>query len=396
MSQFDVCIIGGGLTGCSAALFLREAGVSVALFERLACGSQASGVNFGGVRQQGRHPEELPLSRRSRAIWSRIESLLETDCEFMVTGHLKLARSEEDMAELERYSAKAAGYGLTLELLGCDTIRRRFDYLGDTVIGGSYCAEDGQANPRLVTPAFARAARKAGAIVYEETEVVYAAYCGEGFEIRTRDGASFRSRALVNVAGAWGSKVAAWFGDSMPEEAIAPNMVVTDPLPYFIKTNIGMCGGGIYLRQIPRGNVIFGSGHGTADRDKCRAYPSDTVTAKGTALAVEVIPRLRHANIIRTWTGIEGRTPDRLPIIGFSQTTPKLVHAFGFSGHGFQMCPAIGAVVTELVLTGESSTPIDAFRLNRFAGWELEPAEDRGLVSTLVDTDISSRQARPL
>ena len=63
---YDVAIIGGGLPGCSAALHLRQRHASVVLLERRRCGSQASGVNYGGVRQQGRHEAELPLARRSR------------------------------------------------------------------------------------------------------------------------------------------------------------------------------------------------------------------------------------------------------------------------------------------------------------------------------------------
>ena len=96
----DVAIIGGGTAGCAAAVHLRHAGLSVILLERDRCGAAASGVNFGGVRQQGRHPAELPLARRSREIWSSINALLGEDTEFEATGHLKLARSEVYMADL--------------------------------------------------------------------------------------------------------------------------------------------------------------------------------------------------------------------------------------------------------------------------------------------------------
>src|SRR5688572_25759093 len=114
MNRFDVGIIGGGLVGCSAALYLRQRGASVVLLERRAPGSQASGVNYGGVRQQGRPLPELPLARRSRQVWSRLPELIGTNCEFSVTGHLKLARSDRDMAELETYAARARPLGLDL------------------------------------------------------------------------------------------------------------------------------------------------------------------------------------------------------------------------------------------------------------------------------------------
>ena len=54
----DVAIVGGGIMGASAALALRRMGIGVMLFERDVCGAQASGVNYGGVRRQGR-----PLSQ---------------------------------------------------------------------------------------------------------------------------------------------------------------------------------------------------------------------------------------------------------------------------------------------------------------------------------------------
>ena len=62
----DVAIVGGGTAGCSTALHLRWRGASVVLLERGACGSQASGVNYGGVRQQGRALAELPLEHAGR------------------------------------------------------------------------------------------------------------------------------------------------------------------------------------------------------------------------------------------------------------------------------------------------------------------------------------------
>ena len=60
--------------------------------------------------------------------------------------------------------------------------------------------------------------------------------------------------------------------------------------------------------------------------------------------------------------------PDDIPVIGPSRTTPGLIHAFGFSGHGFQLGPGMGAVLAELVLDGASPTPLGAFDIGRFAG----------------------------
>jgi sarcosine oxidase subunit beta len=366
MRTFDVAIIGGGLVGCSAALHLRCRDASVVLLERGQCGSQASGVNYGGVRQQGRDLAELPLARRSRRIWAELEALVGTDCEFEATGHLKLARSAAEMAALEEYTERARDFDLKLERIGPDQIRERFPWLGDAIVGGSFCAEDGHANPRLVAPAFARAAIAAGADIREGTEVLEATHDDHDFELRLSDGATVRARQLINAAGAWGSTISAWFGEPVPEDVLAPNMCVTDPIPYFLAPNLGVCGGDIYVRQIRRGNVIFGGGVGVADRDQIKARPLADSTAQAARLAVGLVPRLETAQVIRTWSGIEGVMPDGLPVIGPSGTSPGLIHAFGFSGHGFQLGPGVGAVLCELALDGATSTPIAAFGINRF------------------------------
>ncbi len=363
----DVAVIGGGTVGCSTALHLRRRSASVVLLERGLCGGQASGVNYGGVRQQGRELAELPLAMRSREMWGRLAEIVGSDCEFTASGHVKLARSDADMAELEAYREAVQPFGLALELLGRNDLRARYPFLGDAAVGGSLCADDGQANPRLVAPAFARAARSAGADVREHAQVIEARHDGTHFLVRTAEGIEVRATALVNVAGAWGHEIAARFGESVPQSVIAPNMCVTEPLPYFMVPNFGVCGGGVYVRQIPRGNIIFGGGRAVADRDHVRAYPVAKTSLDAARQTIALVPRLRHAHIIRTWTGIEGAMPDNIPVIGPSRTTPGLFHAFGFSGHGFQLGPATGAVLAELILDGATPTEIAAFDIGRFA-----------------------------
>jgi sarcosine oxidase subunit beta len=374
----DVAIIGGGIAGCSTALHLRRRGVSVVLLERGLCGGQASGVNYGGVRQQGRNLAELPLARRSREMWARLGELVGTDCEFMPTGHIKLARSDTDMEELEAYQEAVRPYGLDLELLGRNAIRVRYAWLGDAAVGGSLCAEDGAANPRLVAPAFARAARAAGADIRENAPVTTIEHDGARFRLRTANGLDIAAANLVNVAGAWGHEIAARFGESVPEDVIAPNMCVSEPLPYFMVPNFGVCGGGVYVRQIPRGNVIFGGGRGIADRERLRAYPIADSSLDAMRQTIALVPRLRHAQVIRTWTGIEGVMPDDIPVIGKSRTTSGLFHAFGFSGHGFQLGPVMGVVLSELILDGTTPTPIEAFDIARFPLPPLPPGQGRG------------------
>lgn len=366
MTKYDVAIIGGGLAGCSAAFHLARRGARVILFERGRCGSQASGVNFGGVRQQGRNVAELPLSIRSRTLWARMTELVGIDCEFVQSGHLKLAHNEQEMSELEAYRQAAEEWGLKLDLIGTSRLRSEYAYLGESVIGGSLSPTDGQANPRLAAPAFARAARRLGAEVREQSPVEKASYDGDSFVLEV-SGQTYVADVLLNVAGAWAGNVAAWFGEAVQETVMAPNMCVTEPLPQFIGPNLGVCGGGVYIRQSAHGSVVFGAGVGVADAEALRARPLAAVTAEAAQLAIELVPRLRDALLVRTWSGIEGKLPDSIPVVGPSEIIPHLYHAFGFSGHGFQLGPAVGVVLSELALDGETPTPIDGLSISRFA-----------------------------
>jgi len=362
----DVAIIGGGIVGASAALALRQMGIGVVLLERDLCGSRSSGVNYGGVRRQGRPIHQLPLAQRAHRIWGRLRETIGTDGEYLRSGHFKIARSEADMASLERYRALSRDFDLGLELISDARLRERCPWLGARAVGGSLCAEDGQANPRLVSPAFALAARRAGAQVFERCKVDEVAHDGTRFMLRSGNALEVHAPALLNCAGAWAGSIATAFGEAVPLHSGHPAMAVTEPLPFFMDWSLGVEGGGIYCRQVARGNLVLGGGGAGVALDDDRARSDRDAIASLSAQAVELLPALRHAHFIRTWSGTEGYLPDRQPVLGPSRTTPGLFHGFGFSGAGFQVGPAAGEVLAELVRDGRSTTPIDNFSIERF------------------------------
>ncbi|MDR6425228.1 sarcosine oxidase subunit beta [Variovorax paradoxus] len=362
----DVAIVGGGIVGASAALALRQMGIGVVLLERDLCGSRSSGVNYGGVRRQGRPIDQLPLAQRAHRIWGRLRETIGTDGEYLRSGHFKIARSEADMASLERYRAQSRDFDLGLELISDARLRERCPWLGTRAVGGSLCAEDGQANPRLVSPAFALAAQRAGAQVFERHKVDEVAHDGQAFMLRSGNALEVHAPALLNCAGAWAGSIAAEFGEEVPLQSGHPAMAVTEPLPFFMDWSLGVEGGGIYCRQVARGNLVLGGGGKGIALDADRARSDRDAIASLSAQAVELLPALRHAHFIRTWSGTEGYLPDRQPVLGPSRTTPGLFHGFGFSGAGFQIGPAAGEVLAELVRDGRSSTPIESFSIERF------------------------------
>jgi sarcosine oxidase subunit beta len=186
--------------------------------------------------------------------------------------------------------------------------------------------------------------------------------------VRCATGLELSASFLVNTAGAWGGEIAGAFDEPVPIETAAPNMLVTEPLPSFITRSVGVCGGDVYLRQVARGNVVLGGGDGWVDLSLERSRPSSETSARAIDKALGVVPALKSALVIRSWSGIEGAMPDAIPVIGFSGSTPNLIHAFGFSGHGFQLGPVIGIIIDELVRTGASPSPLGAFDIGRFHG----------------------------
>lgn len=365
MIEVDAVIIGGGIVGASAALFLSKAGRRVALLERDFCGSHSSGVNYGGVRRQGRPLSQLPLSQRAHDIWGQLPQLIGIDGEYQRSGHLKLARSLNDLCALQDYAASSQGFGLDLQVLDRSELRARFPWVGEVAVGASFCPDDGHANPRLVSPAFARTARRHGAQVHEQCAVTAVEHDGQRFRISTQTGLELHAPWLLNCAGAWAGSLAAQFDEAVPMHAGHPAMLVTEPLPLVMNASTGVEGGGIYARQVARGNCVLGGGQGFA-LDDARARPGQQAVIEILRQAVELYPFLEGAQAIRTWSGTEGYLPDRQPVIGHSGTQPGLLHAFGFAGAGFQIGPAVGQALTEIICSGASKTPLDAFSITRF------------------------------
>jgi sarcosine oxidase, subunit beta len=370
----DVVIVGGGIMGSSCALFLRERGCAVTLIERGMIGQQASGVNFGNVRRQGRPLAQLPLANRASAIWRRMKQLVGADVEYIQSGHVRVCYRDrpELIGELENYAREARAYELELEVVCGATMRGRFPFLGGEVLAASHSPYDGHANPRLAAPAFARAARRAGADVLENTRIVSVEKEGVDFRVTSDDGRLFRAPILVITAGAWANLLSAQFGEPVPLTALGPTMSVTEPVAYCIRPATGVFTPveeeSVYFRQIPRGNVIIGgSTRGPAYPDVCRAYVRPENTLSQLKQIQRVAPTLGRLNIIRVWSGIEGYLPDGLPVVGPSKRISGLFYAFGFCGSGFQIGPGVGETLAELIHTGTTGISLDAYRIGRFA-----------------------------
>jgi sarcosine oxidase subunit beta len=365
----DVTIVGGGLMGCYSAYFLRRRGRSVVVIDKGSACAAASGLNFGNLRLQGRAPQEFPISLRSQAIWEDLSRLAGEDCGIVSCGHLYLGFAANDQPKLERAAHDARAAGLDVELMDGPSARRRWPVLSGAVTGASWSRRDAVADPAIASPAVARLAQRAGARLFEHTRVIAVERMGSGFALRTAQRDTVTCGHVVNAAGAWAGGIARQIGEPVPMFAAGPPLFTITAQNAYTGPSLHAVDGTMLLRQGRNGEAVAGSfprvkadvATGTA------TVPGDRVE-RGLARLAEVVPGLGRIRAGRIWSGVEGYLPDMLPVIGWSKTTPGLLHAFGFSGHGFQLAPGVGAVVADLIVDGSSETPIESFSIERFAG----------------------------
>jgi sarcosine oxidase subunit beta len=363
----DVLIVGGGIQGCSAALHLARRGADVLLLEKNSVGRHASGVNAGGVRRLLRDPAEIPLSVESMKMWHGIEELVETDCGFKVSGQVAVAADAAEWEELQARAAKIAALGwIHEELIGPEELYAVLPALVPGCLGGLIAREDGFASPYHTTMAFRAAAIRAGARVVEDVRAVGFWREGGRWQAATSAG-PVEARVLVNTGGAWGGAVAEALGEPVPLEATAPMMMVTAPVPPFCEPVVIGVGRALSFKQAQNGTVLIGGGYlGVPDTVAETSSVDFRKLVTSARTVAELFPVMRGAPIVRTWSGIESRLPDGIPVIGPSTTEVNAFHAFGFSHHGFQLGPVIGRILSELVLDGGTNLPLHPFRIDRF------------------------------
>lgn len=363
----DVVVIGGGLHGCSAALHCAMRGLSVVVLEKNTVARHASGVNAGGVRRLGRDFAEVPISVASMEIWRRIEELVDDDCGFQSCPQVMVAVTETEMESLGKRARSLRDLGFDHEeLVERDRLRDLLPAISGDCAGGLASIADGYANPYRTTFAFQRKAVALGVKFFERTRALDVVRNRDDWRVETPQGIVV-ARTLVNCAGAWAGLLAARLGEPAPMEAIAPMMIVTSRLPHFCDAVVVSRERPLSFKQMPNGTVVIGGGRrGVPDIVEERTELRFDELAKTARTAAEFFPIVRQSHVIRAWAGIEGRMPDDIPVIGPSSTEPNAVHAFGFSAHGFQLGPAVGGIIAELIATGHTNMPIDPFRITRF------------------------------
>ena len=363
----DVIIIGGGLMGFSSALQLSLRGKTCLVIEKDSPGRHASGVNAGGLRRLNRHLAEIPLSLAAAAMWRNIKHLVGSDCDARFPGQIRVAENDGDMLKLEQRARLVQDAGFDHEqLISQQTLYKLLPSLSKHCVGGLLCEGDGYARPFHALNAFRQAATDAGTQYLTGAEVQLIEYQQGKWQVKTNHG-EFNASVVLNCAGAWGGKIAAMADESIPLEPRAPMMMVTERLPRFIEPVVGAASRKLSFKQMQNGTVLIGGAHlaelNLQHQTSAMDWRKLAVSARS---VLALFPQLQHVHIVRTWAGIEGFTPDNLPVICVAKHSPDLWHCFGFSAHGFQLSPVIGVVMADLALNGESEFDLTPFSSARF------------------------------
>jgi len=363
---YDAAVVGGGLHGLSAALHLARAGRRVVLLERAWIGRHASGASAAGVRTLGRPVAELPISLEAMAMWHDIERLVGDDCGFHADGQVKVAESADELAALEQRAAMLRSLGYHQEeVVGANELRRLLPAIAPHCVGAAVARDNGAADPHRTLRAFRRAAEAAGAVLMEGCGIEAVEPTGDRWRlVGTR--ATVEAAIVVNAAGAWAGRFAGLFGDHFSLGTKASMMIVTERVAPMVRPVVSCVGRQLSFKQTDRGTLLIGGGvQGRFDLPGEKTTVDFLALARAARAAQALFPAVVGVSILRAWAGLEAKTDDLLPVIGPSPAAPGVLHAFGFSGHGFQLVPVVGAIIAELALTGSTRRQIAPFDLRR-------------------------------
>ena len=188
--------------------------------------------------------------------------------------------------------------------------------------------------------------------------------------------------AVINAAGVYAPGIAAMAGVAVPIKPKRGQLLVSEQRPGLLKPCLlsasylaaklqpsanGGNNGGLSMDQTRAGNILIGSTRELVGYDKTNTLDGLRQIA---ARAVRILPELRKMTLIRSFAGLRPYTPDGLPILGKSGGIDGLFIAAGHEGDGITLAAITGKLMSELIVSGETSFPLEPFGPGRFAAGE--------------------------
>ena len=354
----DVCVIGGGFTGLSAALNLAEMGKSVVLLEAERIGFGASGRN-GGLVGSGQRKDVLEMEEafgldRSRQFWKFAE-LAKDEIRQRVEKHA--IPCDLQKGQLVGVHKKAyAGWPQDL----ADALTERYEYpfcraldaeevgeyvATDKFVEGFYDPEALTLHPLNYALGLARAAEEAGVRIFENSRVLEYTHDDPAI-VKTSSGSVRASFVVLGCNGYLGNLEPRSAGKIMP---INNFMIATEPLGEERARELITGRFGIhdtrfvvnYFRLSEDHRLLFGGGENYRP-----GFPKN-IAAFVRPYMLKLFPQLKDVNIDYAWGGTLSVTVNRLP--HFGRLKPNVWFAQGYSGHGVSTANFAGKVIAESI-----------------------------------------------
>jgi glycine oxidase len=328
-----IALIGAGVVGCSTALSLAARGATVTVLERSVPGAEASsaaaGILGAQVELHDENGEDARLFVRARDQWAFWASSLREasgiDVGHRVSGVLRVARNEGDLAKIEREVAWQKAQGLRADVLGAVAAKAIEPELAADVLGAAHFPDDAQVDPLALlralmvvlarTPAVTiRAGTTVERLVVEHDRCV---------GVKLDDG-ELRADAVVLAAGSWSSLVPGVPAGVPPVRPVRGQIVLLDERPPRLRSIVFGAGGYV----VPRGDgrVLCGSTMEYAGFRK-------EVTAGGVhailSTALGCVPSLAQAQLAGSWSNFRPHVEGGRPLLGAS----PLAGLFLATGH---------------------------------------------------------------
>lgn len=368
----EVIIVGGGVVGNAAAYYLAKRGVEVIVLEGSdSIGHGGSSRNGGGVRQSGRDVRELPYAIYGiKNIWPTLSEELGVDVEYVRKGNLRLGLNEDHIKILEGLTANAQGLGLDVTMVSAEEVKDICPHLSDQVVGASWCPTDGHANPMKTTLAYFKRARELGVTFISGAKVTAIKKIrGKARQVVVEDGTIFEGEHIILAAGYESRFVADSVGINIPMYPYFGSAIVTEAQPKMFDIMLGVATAEIYGHQCAHCSFVFGSGTGLEPTKKPDMDDLKLMSLEGSANCrgiMKYVPKLKDAKIVRTWGGWMDMTPDGVPVISPVEEVPGLIIACGMCGHGFGTAPAVGYMLSQMVVGEKTVCDLMPLRYDRF------------------------------
>jgi sarcosine oxidase, subunit beta len=370
----DIVILGAGVMGASIAFQLgKRKGGKIVVIERDHVGRGGSGRSSALVRMHYSYSPEVQMALISLRMFENWQAVVGEPGDFRKTGFVRIVHPAES-ARLRANVEMQKKLGVNVVLINQQELRELApDWVVDEVEIAAYEPDSGYSDGAGVANDFLTRARDMGGTTYLPKTLATSLVVEDG-KVRgvVTDRGTIAAPVVVSALGPWSNPLFEQAGHALPIEAEYHQVAILKNAP-------GMKGGGCacidsvtatYFRSDGQDKFLIGDFYGSrkVNPDNFPQRVSDDSLEEIIERTSRRIPKVENAPVLRGVTGIYDMTPDARPLLGEIPGIGGLYVCAGFSGMGFKISPAIGIVMSELLLDGRAgSVDITSFRPSRFA-----------------------------